>query len=139
VRPAAKPSLSRISLIATVSRTTLGTSKPTVALPGIGARMRIEIASRAIARSFSRLSMLRQLDAGIGLELVAGDHRARVDLRDLARDLELVDSACSMRSACSSTKFLSTSVDGLVRELEQLGRRQQELAGASGARSRGSA
>jgi hypothetical protein len=54
-------------MIATVSRTTLGTSKPTVALPGIGARMRIEIASRAIARSFSRLSIFDSLTPGSGL------------------------------------------------------------------------
>jgi hypothetical protein len=62
----------------------LGTSKPTVDLPGIGARMRMRDRLEGHRQVVLEALDLRQLDAGLGLELVAGDHRAGVDLGDLA-------------------------------------------------------
>ena len=63
-------------------RWSLGTSMPTVVLPGIGATIRTLGTARAIARSSARLMILRDAQAGLELDLELGDHRAGVDLDD---------------------------------------------------------
>jgi hypothetical protein len=61
-----KPSSSRISFRYTVSRFLFGISMPTTALPGMGATMRTDCASSAMARSFSSCTILPVRVPGAG-------------------------------------------------------------------------
>ena len=74
----------------TIPRRSLGTSMPTVVLPGIGATIRTLGTARAIARSSARLMIRVTLQPRLQLDLELGDHRPGVDLddADLATEVE---------------------------------------------------
>ena len=81
-------SASRISRIATIATVRFGISMPTADFPGIGASMRTLVAASASARSSASDGDSRNLDAALGLELVARDRRPALDVRNLRADAE---------------------------------------------------
>ena len=85
LRPPSRRPPAITSLRRTIGRCSLGTSMPTVFLPGIGATMRTLGTRRASARSSARLVTLLSAQAGFQLDLVLGDDRAGVDADDLDR------------------------------------------------------
>ena len=78
---------SMMSRSAIVSRRALGTSIPTVDLPGMRS-IRIDSARSARQRSSARPGNPAVFDSGLGLELESGHHRAGIDLRHVAADFE---------------------------------------------------
>ena len=63
---------------------------PTVGLPGMRS-IRIDSACSPRQRSSREVGDAAVLDAGFGLELESGDHRAGVDLHHVAQHVELFE------------------------------------------------
>ena len=91
-----------ISPSVTISRFSLGISRPIVDLPGMTSTTRTLIADSARARSLARFEICADLDARCRAQLEARDHRAGMHLDDFDFDAEIASFSSTRRDIASS-------------------------------------
>ena len=98
-----------------------GTSMPTVDFPGMRS-IRMDSALQREAQIVREAGDAAVLDAGLGLEFVSGHHRAGIDLRHVAADVELL--ALLLDGVRAFLEFVFVDLLAALRVGEQRGRRQ---------------